>query len=524
MDINTDGSLLIVATLSTVKIFRVRFRLDSSAKVNKIDVPATMCSRGAKIVKFSGDNNWLATIRPDNTLELHRFTEVQGSSYEASRKNVTLKMMKRLPQRDDTLEGTHGSYDRSISQVAFSADSRVLAVSDIRGYIDTWVLEGYEDLEQDPMMPNGVSTEGLSDDNESGEDEDEERHPILIFGQHWIRNPAGSLIPRLEAVPLIFSFRPSEVQPQTAVNGHAAVHPTRHTPRPHSHALPNGESRLFILTSKHHMHEFDVLTGRLSDWSRRNPTTKLPTKFRNTRERVAGLIWDINRSRERIWLYGNSWLWMFDLSVDLPDPSSSSTEPLQQAHPEFQQKHSKRKRSPLQQERQHFASQSKHGDSGAGGQIPEQKLTSGMGRKLRKVDGTETRWFNLCQEKSQASEDDEDSCSDGSALVRFRREYDHGLQAVHNVDGNGNTHVAGGASLVPLNYVSSVQNWSTYKYRPILGIIPLSSDSHVHGLEQGAVNNRNHEGNRALEVALIERPMDEVDLPPRFYGDQDWDE
>ena len=44
--------------------------------------------------------------------------------------------------------------------------------------------------------------------------------------------------------------------------------------------------------------------------------------------------------------------------------------------------------------------------------------------------------------------------------------------------------------------------WHTFKYRPILGIVPVSGDDTAH----------------APEVVLVERPSWDLDLPPRFVG------
>jgi U3 small nucleolar RNA-associated protein 4 len=52
--------------------------------------------------------------------------------------------------------------------------------------------------------------------------------------------------------------------------------------------------------------------------------------------------------------------------------------------------------------------------------------------------------------------------------------------------------------------------WHTYKYRPIMGCVVIGEAS-------------NDNGGSGLEVALVERPIWEADLPPRYYGDQEWE-
>jgi U3 small nucleolar RNA-associated protein 4 len=68
-------------------------------------------------------------------------------------------------------------------------------------------------------------------------------------------------------------------------------------------------------------------------------------------------------------------------------------------------------------------------------------------------------------------------------------------------------------SQVTTNGISSQPTrrwWHTYKYRDLLGIVPLSSLS-GDDEEQGPSEN--------LEVALIERPMWDVELPGKYVKD-----
>jgi U3 small nucleolar RNA-associated protein 4 len=54
--------------------------------------------------------------------------------------------------------------------------------------------------------------------------------------------------------------------------------------------------------------------------------------------------------------------------------------------------------------------------------------------------------------------------------------------------------------------------WHTYQYQPILGMVPLLSEptTKKKGSRQGEVP--------PLEVALVERPLWELDLPARRYA------
>ena len=526
MDISTDGHLLIVATPLRLKTFRLRSRDGSTLKVGRSDLPTGMSSLGAKIVKFSPDRRWLLVIRPDSTIELHRTVVVEEAkgTIKISEKCIHLRRLKRSRTTNGYVHGTHGNYDRSVSRVAFSADSRILAVADLSGYIDTWVLEGHEDLTQESVTMNGAASSQSSDDEDT--DSDEEHHPTIVFGQHWIPNPAASLIPRLDSTPLIFSFRPSGAPLQTSVNGHAALHATRHTPYPHSHDLPNGEDRLFVLNSEHSMYEFEVLAGRLTEWSRRNPTASLPAKFRIMDERAMGVIWDVSKLKQRIWLYGSSWLWMFDLSQDFSQTTRQRNQSAEHIDSDCKIRSKKRKRKTYEQHNQSTAHQPQKSNTGAGNQIPDSKLNLGIGRMVMRTEGNETsnpRWIDLGQEIVQTSEDDEYNAMEDSSLAKLRRGLGEEPNNEEAVNSDGGHKSSDNAGLVAKAMVPRQQHWSTFKYRPILGVVPLSSE--MEG-DDGANDNflNTYGGDQDLEVALIERPLEEVELPARFHGDQEWDE
>jgi U3 small nucleolar RNA-associated protein 4 len=56
--------------------------------------------------------------------------------------------------------------------------------------------------------------------------------------------------------------------------------------------------------------------------------------------------------------------------------------------------------------------------------------------------------------------------------------------------------------------------WHTYKYRPILGIVPLQREEEEAGVGAALA---------PVEVALVERPIWDVDLPPRYFADNEWE-
>lgn len=211
----------------------------------------------------------------------------------------------------------------TISTVSFSANSRLLAVGDLSGRVSTWVLEGIEHTTNG--LVNGVtkrrgsesSTSSVpsSSDEDSSDDEDDS---ASIHGQRWCKNPIAANLPALDAALLILSFRPGTLESDDILGkAHVGSHPTRKTPYPHLHDLPDGEDRLIAVTAEHKVVEFHVLEGMLTSWSRRNPASYLPQQFQRIRERAMGCLWDISTVHQRLWLYGSTWMFMLDLAQDL---------------------------------------------------------------------------------------------------------------------------------------------------------------------------------------------------------------
>ncbi|MCJ1365027.1 U3 small nucleolar RNA-associated protein [Acarospora aff. strigata] len=530
--ISANGKLLAVSTVSEVKLFRLRQRTAENTdalRVSKFEVPQALFKNGAKLLVFSPDTHWLAIVDVSNSIRLFRILEDSASKIgiRLLPKAIDLKRVHRERAKQTLQHGSLGNYDRTVIRATFSEDSRVLVGGDLSGYLDSWVLEGHEDLTQttDDYVGDARTSSPSSDDESDGEKE----QPVVILGEHWIRNPAATLLPKLPSAPLVLSFRPSrQYSGRPVTNGNTAVHPTRHNPHPHSHDLPAGEDRLLVLTCEHHIYEFHILKGRLSEWSRRNPTQTLPGDFREVRDRAMGCVWDISEERQRVWLYGSGWLWMFDLGRDFASPKKDTIDAGPRPEDNSTSNTANRKKRKLEDRHSDADADedvnrtlSKH-DSGAGGKVRASQLSTGIGRKIRRTIGPDTedsRWTWLDEPGSPDSDDgDDDEELPGrlTALAASRRGPDGGPKANAAVDGEGGDVTNSRAN-------GSVERkgdegpgwWSTYKYRPILGIVPIGTV-----VEEGVHGN----GRPGIEVALVERPMWDVDLPPRYYGDQEWDQ
>lgn len=487
-----------------------------------------MIRTGARSVHLSPDNRWLAITRIDNSVELRRIIESDEYKqwFRILDKAVNLKRLKRDSTHTKLQHGALREYARSISRLAFSADSRIIAVGDISGFLDTWVLEGHEDLTQDsPPISASTKKTANSDDEDSDQDSDEEDHANVILGQHWIRNPSASLLIKLPAAPLILSFRPASTQSSPALtNGNLGIHPTRRTPHPHSHDLPDGEDRLFVLTAEHQMYEFNVLSGKISDWSRRNPTSGLPQEFRDLRDRAMGVVWELQDHNKRIWLYGVSWLWMFDLSRDLRPVNSTDGRDLAY-NGDDGAKQLKRKRDYEGQDDETSA-RSRH-DTGAGSKILNSKLGVGVGPKIRKIEGDEgnenVKFITFSQKQGQASGSDDENdyvlANETDLLLSTFRRNDQAEKSDAEDDMVIDDEAQGEdeKQLTRAAKQERPSHWHTFKYRPILGIVPLRGEPDDEAADDA------EDSPPGLEVALVERPLWDLDLPPQYYGNQEWD-
>ncbi|KAJ5667133.1 hypothetical protein N7507_002997 [Penicillium longicatenatum] len=496
--LSSDGKLLAIATVSDVKLFTVRRRKGDekgALRIQKIDTPKSLSSTGARLVAISADSKWLSVIRPNSDVYVAR---IQPASSATEKPQVLpqlahLKRATRHVRHEKASHGTLGDYERAIRTVVFSEDSKILATGDLSGCVDTWALSAATE----PITNGKSKSNGASDsDDESSDDEDED---TVIEGERWSTAASESPIPRMKSGITLLSFRPQSTPTKALTNG------ANHT---------SGEDRLMVLTSEHQLIEFEALSGKLSDWSRRNPKAYLPAEFRGVKDRAMGCMWDIFEGRERLWLYGTSWLWMFDLQQDFP--ASEDVEAEQKSSGQLVQA-SKRKRDPLED----VENDRKKANTGAGDRIPRSQMDLHLGTKVRKIVGSDQsqgEWISLDSEQPRTLGDDDEAyeydetfaAGNEGALARLRRgdaivqpdTPQKGSKGKQTVNGLGDTPKK---QLVVANDQVARRWWHTYKYRDIFGIVPLNTTS---GDEAGG-----------LEVAIIERPLWDVELPGRYVKD-----
>lgn len=511
--LSPDGKILVVATTSDVKLFTVRRRKGDekgALRIQKIEIPQSLSGDGARLVTISPDNRWICIVRPNSGVYVARIQSVSTPDKpEVTPQLALLKRVKRHTRHEKASHGTLGEYERIVRSAVFSDDGKILAVADLSGCVDTWVLNSVADSDANGhAKANGVS----KSDDDSSEDEDEEDE-VVFEGERWQTAASESPIPRMKAGITLLSFRPQRSSPKALANGNG------HT--------STGEDRLMVVTSEHQLIEFEARSGKLSDWSRRNPKAYLPVEFRGVKDRAMGCLWDLSEDRERVWLYGTSWLWMFDMLQDFPSPEEFKVEDDEASQQVV--KASKRKRDLFEDDEK----DRKKPNSGAGDRISRTQMEIHLGTKVRKIvghDESQGEWISLDYERSRNPEDDEAyehdesfAATNQSALARLRREdgtaveigtpqkgsKSKSIDAVNGVTDTPKKQLVaanGAASQPPRRW------WHTYKYRDILGIVPLGGVS-------GDDLEEDQSPSGILEVAVVERPMWDVELPGRYLRD-----
>ena len=469
--ISRDGTLLFVSTNLDVKAFHLTLdnsKLKEEISIRKIDVPSSLSQGGGSSVLLSPDSHWLAIIQDGTRVliaKIIRHEDSEESHITLHPRPSKLDRLKRKIPKNILLGGLR-SYDRRITHVAFSADSKMLATADLAGYIDTWVL-------RDPHLQNGSIAEVEDDASSSSSSSDEgsdDETGMVEAGPRWVRNPKARLIPKLPASPVVLSF--SDDVPGKSGDG----------------LTSRDDYTLLAITVGTRLLLFHPLSGSLTDWARKNPHSSLPEEVRKMLDLPKGVLWQ----GSRLWLYGVSYVFMLDLSQNLSP--EESTAPV----PSDQKNGTKRKRGT---------------DSGAGGRIRQSEALYPHQVRKAVMDGDKkAQWVDiemtdaeedgaLSGDQDEEEEEEDEDETEGGELQLLR----NGQQGVDT----GDKSKAG----------QSRKWWHTYKFRPILGIVPLES-SHVEETTSDGAHEKAANGDvpPALEVALVERPIWDVDLPPRYFG------
>ncbi|KAL0934983.1 U3 small nucleolar RNA-associated protein [Colletotrichum truncatum] len=473
--ITNDGSLLVVATSTDVKAFHLQHdnpTKPSDVKLAQIVLPKPFSSNGASKVVLSPNGSYLAAVQDGSKVLVASITREDDGAVTVQKPRIVNRLRRNIPKHQSL--GGLGNYERSITHLAFSPDSRMLASTDLAGYIDTWVLGN----------GNASKDASASDSEDDDESSNEQETAASADGKRWIRNPTAALLPKLPAPPVVLSFSDDV----TTSSDDAS------TP----------EYTLVAVTTSWHILAFNPTAGSLTAWSRRNPVSRLPATIRDTRDLAKGLLWQ----GPRVWIYGVSFLFMLDLSLNLAAPTNNTDADTALVHNTTQLQQ--------QQQQQHGTKRKRKGvESGAGARmdigaiVPSQvdrfvasksgkqwqdDIEASAGPDAMDVDG----------DNNAANGNDSDSDSDSEETSETE------LAALRNR--NQETQTEEGAD-------GKTRWWYTYKYRPILGIAPLSTPTADEQQQQQATST----STPSLEAVLVERPIWEVDLPERYFGANEWE-
>ncbi|KAA8913749.1 WD40-repeat-containing domain protein [Sphaerosporella brunnea] len=277
---------------------------------------------------------------------------------------------------------------------------------------------------------------------------------ITTFSLHdGVWSRISNPIPRLPAAPVVLLFRPA---PQTL-----QISDSAHTDSDEDEA-PDAEL-LVVPVDTHMLHLFSATSGRLTAWSQRNPMPGcLPVEFAGLMDRAVGAFWD---GHARAWIHGAGWVCMFDFSRDWKnnhlsfDTVAVSTEGAG----------GKRKRGvPL----------SVGSISGAGGRMHTPLMVA------RRSQGKAP-----AQSDAESSEDENDGFNAAAAVAKDPTKRQQGKR--------------GGPGVY----------WSSFRYKSLLGFLPVGTKEVVQMFGEGW---EGRGGLNAIEIAVVERPIWDVSLPPRF--------
>lgn len=531
-----------MATALEIKAFRLRTKAASKGedlRISMVSLPETFHT-GSLVVKVSPNGEWLCFTRDASEVYLAKVDRNPDITFKTP---LRLARLERAIPKFVTLSGL-GTYDRAVSLIAFSPDSKMVAVADLAGFIDTWAFR--------EIIPNGVHQTS----NDSGSDsEREDENNTAKAG--WTRPPKADHMPKMPSIPVALSFSP-------------------HSPHPHNpQPLLNGRSNVFhetedsqdyillVVTATGQIRAFHPTSGKLTAWTRRNPYSRFPVQYRKSRDQIKGVVW---QGEDRAWLWGTSSLFMFDMSKDFPALEDGDSEDTVVSHSRGR----KRKRK---------------GDNNItfhplGGKIAavlrpdassvdENHIQLGND-SINTKKGQKQEWYDLTSVKTRDQSDDvemddEDEDEDMEDIAHNSETHLLALRTTQGAGSGGGSDeddcdndskalIRGNGDEIAAAKKKGPVFWHTTKYRPILALLPISSPlkeqeqerkMHVgckkkesqdldtveqkyyeqEGLEEIGGNSqaKRRQHHSQLEVVLIERPLWDIDMPDRYFNEDEWE-
>lgn len=339
-DISSDGQLLVIATASRTQLFKLAnpvTREDSASPmvVRKLKLHQSVAQNGARIVRFSPNREWLLNISRDSRVIMSRIASASSKRIAGNciRPSTIFTPGDGLRWRGHS-KIEPDAYEYTIIRAEFSDDSQELVAGDIAGNVWTWTKveerPSSRQISKSTARSKGRVAENESDTNSEtdGESSASER-----MESQWKPPSSSSLIPNLGSTPLAFAFLKrldiidmnSQI-PVASADDRSAFH--RKSP------ASKASRHLIVITAKHDVLEFDLASGNLSPWSRRNSPRPLPAPFMILQDRVIGCFTDESAEKCRLWAYGPTWLFALDMAQDLaPDQFNSVAQTTEETIP-----------------------------------------------------------------------------------------------------------------------------------------------------------------------------------------------
>ncbi|KAK6508543.1 U3 small nucleolar RNA-associated protein [Arthrobotrys conoides] len=482
--ISPNGDLLAISTMATIKLFHLRPRKSTVLlRISKLELPEKIATMGARRVLFSPGGNYLAFFAPNSEPYIFKIaTTVDedgkstfefGNLQHLDRKDREVSVSSNKLQRKDGVIALGRGYERQISRACFSHNGKYLFSADVGGWMEAWSLE----------------------DAKKGK---------------WKLIKSG--LPRLPASPVAVGFRP----PVT----------------PESGKVDGDSSEVFVMTSDHTLHEFDVVTGQVTAWSARN-SDRLPRDFIKLKDRCFGIsvVEEKNKGR-RMWLWGHGWVFMINVDRDL---SAVGTKKTKSEYTEV--KGVKRKRgvvlvsgagSEAVNGRKDMvkgtevtlvgkAAAAEEDEGAMDVESDDEFLVDKVRNDVRKKGDVEMVHSDSEDDSSdEEEEDDEDSSSDSESEKGSEsdKESESELSASEHPDEDGGVkldvemEIDSGAPtsaevVVQKKIGLGVPHWHTFQYRNVMAFLPIGNPK------------------EDLEMVVVERPVADVKLPPAWMPKKD---
>ncbi|KAF3165508.1 U3 small nucleolar RNA-associated protein [Orbilia oligospora] len=490
--ISPNGDLLAVSTMATIKLFHLRPRKSTVLlRISKLELPEKIATIGARKVIFSPDGNYLAFFAPNSEPYIFKITATVnenekptfefGNLQHLDRKDREVSVSGNKLQRKDGVIALGRGYERQVSRACFSHNGKYLFSADVGGWIEAWSLE----------------------DAKKGK---------------WRLIKAS--LPRLPASPVAAGFRPPATLESAKIDGDS--------------------SEVFVMTSDHTLHEFDVLTGQVTAWSARN-SDRLPRELSKLKDRCFGMsvVEEKNKGR-RLWFWGHGWVFMINIDRDL-----NVIGPKKAKNEDAEVKGTKRKRGAVLISGAGSEAVNGRKDMVKGTEVTligkvaateedegamdvesdDEFLLDKVRNDVRKKGDvemvhSESEDDSSEEEEEEEEEDDDDDDDDSSnsesekSLDESDKESQSELSASEHPDDDGgvkldvemeiDSNAPNSTEVVVQKKTSrATPHWHTFQYRNVMAFLPIGDPK------------------EDLEMVVVERPVADVKLPPAWMPKKD---